>query len=102
MEVSRNGAAVGKLQFELYHNHAPNLAENFIAFCNGSATRSLVGTKFNGGGMRGLGVTGGVLEGDMENLGAFESRLADESLELRHHKRGLLTMVSDGPHANGS
>ena len=29
-------------------------------------------------------------------------RLADENLEMRHHKRGLLTMMNCGPHSNGS
>ena len=35
-------------------------------------------------------------------MGAGGARVADENLSLRHHKRGLLTMVSDGAHANGS
>ena len=29
-------------------------------------------------------------------------RLADENLDMRHHKRGLLTMMNSGPHSNGS
>ena len=47
--------------------------------------------------MPGLGIMGGDLH-EEENLGAGISRLADENLEMRHHKRGLLTMVNDGPH----
>ena len=37
-----------------------------------------------------------------ENVGAEGDRVADENLHLRHHKRGILTMVNDGPHSNGS
>lgn len=38
---------------------------------------------------------GGLAEADGE-------RLADENLELRHHKRGMLSLVNNGPHSNGS
>ena len=43
-----------------------------------------------------------MIEGDAENLGAGDTRLPDEHLGLRNHKRGILTMVNDGAHANGS
>ena len=36
------------------------------------------------------------------NEGASDERLADENLELRHHKRGILSMLNDGTHSNGS
>ena len=29
-------------------------------------------------------------------------RLADENLEMRHHKRGIVTMTNEGPNTNGS
>ena len=51
--------------------------------------------------MPGLGIMGGNLS-DVENTGAGLTRLPDENLEMRHHKRGLLTMVNDGTHSNGS
>ena len=99
LEVSKNGVPAGKMIFSLYANHSPNLAENFSDLCT-STDRSLVGTKFSHG-QAGLGVQGGDL-GEAENWGAGFMRLADENLEMRHHKRGLLTMMNCGPHSNGS
>ena len=99
MEVSKGGSTVGKMVFQLYANHSPVLSENFAAFCNGSAGQSFVGTSFSKG-FSGLGVCGGSFGG--ENVGANGCRTADENLEMRHFKRGQLTMVNDGANANGS
>ena len=78
------------------------MAFNFAAFCTGTADkhRSFVGTALNKG-TPGFAVQGGDLH-EEENLGAGLSRLPDENLEMRHFKRGMLTMVNDGPHSNGS
>ena len=102
LEVSKDGASAVKLVFELYDNRSPALALNFAAFCTGTADkhRSYVGTALHAG-TPGFAVMGGDLH-EEENLGAGCARLPDENLETRHHKRGVLTMVNDGPHANGS
>lgn len=99
LEVTKNGVPAGKMVFQLYANHSPNLAENFADLCNGG-DRSFVGTKFSKG-HAGLGIQGGDLR-EAENWGAGLMRLPDENLEMRHHKRGLLTMLNNGPHSNGS
>ena len=99
MDVTKNGQAAGRLVFELYESHCPNLAENFASLCS-TEGRSIVGTTFSKG-TPGLGIMGGDLH-EEENWGASKMRLADENLEIRHHKRGLLTMVNDGSHSNGS
>merc|ERR1740117_702866 len=87
--VSKDGQEAGKLVFELYDNHSPALAFNFATLASGP----LVGTSLTKA-MPGYGVQVGVTE-DTE-------RLADENLELRHHKRGMLSMVNEGSHSNGS
>ena len=72
MDVSKDGENKGRLVFELYASHSPALAENFAAFCNGSAAnqRSFAGSSFSAG-QAGMGITGGFLEGDEEeNHGA--------------------------------
>ena len=99
MEVTKNGTPAGKLVFQLYANHAPNLSENFSDLCTAN-DRSFKGTTFEKS-LPGFGVVGGNLH-EEENWGAGLMRLADESLEMRHHKRGLLSMVNGGSHANGS
>ena len=102
LEVSKDGKSAGKMVFELYEHRAPALALNFQAFCDGTADkhRSYVGTSLHAG-TPGFAVMGGDLH-EEENLGAGCARLPDENLETRHHKRGMLTLVNDGPHANGS
>ena len=102
LEVSKDGNSAGKLVFELYDDKTPAMAFNFAAFCTGTADkhRSYVGTTLSSG-TPGFAVMGGDLH-EEENLGAGNARLPDENLEMRHHKRGMLTMVNDGPHANGS
>ena len=102
LSVTKDGQSAGNLVFELYENHSPAMAFNFAAFCTGTADkhRSYVGTTFNKG-TKGFAVQGGDLH-EEENLGAGNARLPDENLEMRHFKRGLLTMVNEGPHSNGS
>ena len=101
LDVTKDGQAAGKLVFQLYENHSPALALNFAAFCNGSAdgNKSFVGTTVSKG-MPGYGFQAGCL--GEENMGAGNERMADENLEMRHHKRGMLSMLNDGTHSNGS
>ena len=101
LDVSRDGQRVGRLNFELYETHTPALAENFTAFATGQAQghRSYVGTSLHSS-VPGQGFQAGTFEG--ENQGSNNERLADENLELRHHKRGILTLPNDGPNSNGS
>ena len=98
LEVNKDGASAGKMVIELYESHSPALTENFVDLLTGQ--RSIVGTSFEKG-LPGMGIQGGDLH-ECENWGANNARLSDENLELRHHKRGLVTMVNDGSHANGS
>ena len=87
--------------FQLYENHSPSLALNFAAFCDGSAdgNKSYVGSAISSG-LPGQGFQAGSLGED--NLGAGSERMADENLDMRHHKRGMLSMTNDGTHSNGS
>jgi len=98
--LSRDGNKLGDLVFEVYQNHAPRTAENFIAFVKGTtAVGSYKGTTFTGG------YPGIVLQGGRVtpcNQAADGGRLADEALQLRHVKRGFISMTNDGENANGS
>ena len=101
LDVNRDGQPAGRFVFELYASHSPALVENFTAFITGQSAgqRSFVGSSFSSG-TSGLGVVGGKINSC--NLGANDQRVADENLEMRHHKRGIVTMVNDGPNTNGS
>lgn len=101
MTISKNGNNLGDLVFELYSNHCPRTSDNFMQLCNGNNAhgRSLAGTSFTQG-FPGIVVQGGKL--GEENLGSDGSRVLDENLNLRHHKRGILAMANDGENGNGS
>ena len=98
--LSRDGNKLGDLVFEVYHNHAPRTAENFLAFVTGSAKAgSYKGASFTGG-FPGIALQGGRVT--TCNEGAEGARVPDESLTLRHHKRGIISFNNDGENANGS
>ena len=100
MDISKDGQSAGRLTFELYASHTPTLAENFAELCHPDSQRTLSGSTFSSG-HAGFAISGGDLH-EAQNHGAADMRLADENLEMRHHKRGLLTMNNNGTHSNGS
>ena len=97
--LSRDGAKLGDLVFEVYANHAPRTSENFLNFVRGCTVGSYKGTSFTGG-YPGLVLQGGrVTEGNESSDGG---RQLDENLNLRHTKRGTISFTNDGENSNGS
>lgn len=101
LTLSKNGERLGDLVFELYHDKVPRHADNVISFATGqnAAHKSYAGTTFTTG-FPGITMQGG--RADCENLSAEGSRLPDAPVQLRHYKRGILTMANDGENSNGS
>ena len=98
--LSRDGAKLGDLVFEVYANHAPKTSENFLNFIKGaSAVGSYKGTAFTGG-YPGIVLQGGRVTED--NQSSDGGRQVDENLNLRHTKRGVISFSNDGENANGS
>ena len=89
--------------FELYQSHSPDLVDNFLAYATSQAQnqKSYIGSSFSKG-QAGLGIFGGFIEGNCDNLGSNDQRLADENLETRHFKRGILSMNNSGMNSNGA
>ena len=101
LSVANGEHHVGDLVFELYADKQATAVENFTTLLegNGAEGSSYIGSKLNSG-MAGLGVVGGdVCE---EGFGAFGVWNPEGDLSLRHHKRGMLSTVSQGVHQNGS
>ncbi len=97
--LTRDGNKLGDLVFEVYANHVPKSAENFLSFVNGNSLGSYKGTTFT------KGFPGLVLQGGRVtecNASADGGRLVDENLNLRHVKRGTISYYNDGENANGS
>ena len=98
--LSRDGNTLGDLVFEVYQNHAPRTAENFLAFVKGTSNLgSYKGTTFTSG-FPGIVLQGGRVTECNES--AEGGRLVDEALTLRHAKRGVISFANDGENANGS
>ncbi|TIA94146.1 hypothetical protein E3P81_00357 [Wallemia ichthyophaga] len=106
-----DGEYAGRLIFELYSDKVPKTAENFKSLCTGergsdeatgnsltyknSISHRIIkgfmiqfGDITNGNGTGGLSIYGGKFE--------------DENFDLKHTKRGQLSMANAGPDTNGS
>lgn len=101
LSVANGEQHVGDLVFELYADKNGAAVENFTTLLegNGADGASYIGSKINSG-MNGLGVIAGDVS--EENHGAFGVWNPDGDMSLRHHKRGMLSTVSEGVHQNGS
>ena len=96
--VSKNGRNLGDLVFELYQNHVPRTTEHILSYVTGSNTSgaSYAGTKIE------QGKPGFVLQGGNITDVEIDTRFVDENLNLRHYKRGQLSLVNEGENSNGS
>ena len=94
LSVAAAGHKIGDLVFELYEDKQPLQTHNFT-----SALNHYVGKPISKG-FAGLGLIAG--RTDSDNNGAYHSWIPDGDLNLRHHKRGLLTTTNGGPSQNGN
>ncbi|KAH6825476.1 peptidyl-prolyl cis-trans isomerase / cyclophilin-40 / rotamase [Perilla frutescens var. hirtella] len=111
LDISIGGEVEGRMVVELYKDVVPKTAENFRALCTGEKGVSpLTGVPLHYKGshfcriIRGLMVQGGAIS--VENGGDGESiyglKFDDENFELKHSRKGMLSMANSGPNTNGS
>lgn len=103
MSVSKDGKHLGKMTFELYKNHNPKTAENFLSICKGSDKLSYKGSPFHRviGGFMAQG--GDITRGNGTGGSSIYGRtFPDENMSIKHIQRGMLSMANSGPNTNGS
>jgi len=103
LEVEIEGRGIGRVELELRRDVAPRTAENFRALCASQGECSYVETPFHRS-IPGFMVQGGDYTNGDGTGGAsiYGARFPDETFELGHSGRGVLSMANAGPDTNGS
>ena len=95
LKIAKGDSEIGQLVFELYKNICPKTVNNFLKICSGENKNKICykSSSFNKI-ISGFMAQAGRLENNME----FEDETCfpDENFNLKHHKRGMLTMENDG------
>ena len=97
-KVSKNNTELGNLVFELYKNKSPLTVQRFMSLCSPQNTQqpSYKNSVINRI-TKGFCLQGGSSQ-ELSNINYFP----DENLNLKHTKRGVLTMDNSGPDTNST
>ncbi|PKI44476.1 peptidyl-prolyl cis-trans isomerase CYP40-like [Punica granatum] len=111
LDISIGGELEGRMVVELYNDVVPKTAENFRALCTGEkGIGPNTGVPLHYKGVRfhrvikGFIVQGGDISAGNGNGGEsiYGLKFEDENFELKHERKGMLSMANSGPDTNGS
>ena len=110
MDVTIGGQNAGRITIELYADKCPKTAENFRALCTGEKGVGKSGKPlhYKGSGFHRV-ITEFMAQGGDFTAGngtggesIYGMKFPDENFNVKHTKRGDLSMANAGPNTNGS
>ncbi|KAL2512184.1 Peptidyl-prolyl cis-trans isomerase CYP40 [Abeliophyllum distichum] len=111
LDITIGGELEGRIVVELYNDIVPKTAENFRALCTGEkgigpntgVPLHYKGCRFHRV-IKSFMVQGGDISAGDGTGGEsiYGLKFEDENLELRHERKGMLSMANTGPNTNGS
>ncbi|KAK9112844.1 hypothetical protein Scep_020363 [Stephania cephalantha] len=111
LDIGIGGELEGRIVVELYSDVVPKTAENFRALCTGEkgiGPNTGVPLHYKGVNfhrvIKGFMIQGGDISARNGSGGEsiYGLKFEDENFELKHERKGMLSMANAGPNTNGS